>query len=53
MEEISKLDWLIGLVKHAIWADSLYFLYLQILSISEILASSQITLRTYLLGMLG
>jgi hypothetical protein len=26
--EISKLGWLIGLVKHAICADSLYFLYL-------------------------
>jgi hypothetical protein len=24
--EMSKLDWPIGLVKHAIWADSLYFL---------------------------
>jgi hypothetical protein len=24
MGEMSKLGWLIGLVKHAIWADSLY-----------------------------
>jgi hypothetical protein len=38
--EMSKLGWLIGLVKHAIWADSLYFLYLLLLSISKILASS-------------
>jgi hypothetical protein len=28
--EISKLGWLIGLVKNAIWVDSLYFLYLEI-----------------------
>jgi hypothetical protein len=40
--ELSKLGWLIGLVKHAIWADSLYFLYLLLLSISKILASSQL-----------
>jgi hypothetical protein len=26
--ELSKLGWLNGLVKHAIWADSLYFLLL-------------------------
>jgi hypothetical protein len=39
MGEISKLGWLIGLLKHAIWADSLYFLYLLLLSISKILAS--------------
>jgi hypothetical protein len=31
--EMSKLGWLIGLVKHAIWANSLYFLYLLILKI--------------------
>jgi hypothetical protein len=42
--EMSKLGWLIGLIKHAIWADSLYFLYLLLLSISENLASSQPTL---------
>jgi hypothetical protein len=29
MGEMSKLGWLIGLVKHAIWTDSLYFLYLR------------------------
>jgi hypothetical protein len=39
--EMSKLGWLIGFIKHAIWADSLYFLYLLLLSISKILASSQ------------
>jgi hypothetical protein len=39
--EMSKLGWLIGLVMHAIWADSLYFLNLLLLSISKILASSQ------------
>jgi hypothetical protein len=43
MGEMSKLGWLIGLVKHAIWAFSLYFLYLLLLSISKILASSQPT----------
>jgi hypothetical protein len=26
MGEMSKLDWPIGLVVHAMWADSLYFL---------------------------
>jgi hypothetical protein len=44
IEEMFKLGRLIGLVKHAIWADSLYFLYLLLLSISKILASSQPTL---------
>jgi hypothetical protein len=42
--EMSKLGWLIGLIKHAIRADSLYFLYLLLLSISKTLASSQPTL---------
>jgi hypothetical protein len=37
MREMSKLDWLTGLIKHAIWADSLYFLYLLLLSIYKIL----------------
>jgi hypothetical protein len=41
--EMSKLGWLIGLVKHAIWVNSLYFLYL-LLSISNTLASFQPTL---------
>jgi hypothetical protein len=41
MGEKSKLGWLIGLTEHAIWAASLYFLYLLWLSISKILASSQ------------
>jgi hypothetical protein len=35
MGEISKLGLLIGLVEHAIWADSLYVLYLLLLSISK------------------
>jgi hypothetical protein len=37
--EMSKLGWLIALVKHGIWADSLYFLYLLLLSISKISSS--------------
>jgi hypothetical protein len=37
MGERSKLGWLIRLVKHAIWADSLYFLYLLLLSIPTLL----------------
>jgi hypothetical protein len=44
MGEMSKLGWLIGLVKHAISADPLNFLYLLLLIISKILASSQTTL---------
>jgi hypothetical protein len=28
MGEISELGWLIGLVEHAMWSESLYFLYL-------------------------
>jgi hypothetical protein len=43
MGEMSRLGLLIGLVKHAIQADSLYSLYLLLLSISKILASSQPT----------
>jgi hypothetical protein len=45
MEEMSEFCWLFGLVKHAIWANFLYFLYLllHVHSISEILASSQPT----------
>jgi hypothetical protein len=42
--EMSQLGCLIGLVKHAIWADSLYFLYPLLLPVSIILASSQPTL---------
>jgi hypothetical protein len=41
MGEMSKLGWLTGWVKHAMWAESLYFLYLLLLSISITLASSQ------------
>jgi hypothetical protein len=37
MGEISTLPWLIGLVKHVIWGDSSYFLYLLLLSLSKIL----------------
>jgi hypothetical protein len=44
MGDMSRLGWLTGLIKHAIWADSLYSLYLLLLSISKILASSQLTL---------
>jgi ABC-type Fe3+-siderophore transport system permease subunit len=40
MGEMSKLGWLIGLVKHATWTD---FLYLLLFSISKIPASSQPT----------
>jgi hypothetical protein len=38
MGEISKLGWLMGFVEHAIWADSLYFLNLLLLSTSKTLA---------------
>jgi hypothetical protein len=38
MGEMFKLGWLIGLVNHAIWANSLYFLYLLLLSISALKA---------------
>jgi hypothetical protein len=48
MGEMSKLGWLIGLVKHTIWADSLYFLYLLLLSISN--ASQQPTIETAVLS---
>jgi hypothetical protein len=44
MGEISKLGWLMGLIKQVMWADSLYFLYLLLLSISKTLAWSQPTL---------
>jgi hypothetical protein len=44
MGEMSILVWLIVLVNDAIRADSLYFLYLLLLSISKILASPQATL---------
>jgi hypothetical protein len=42
MGEMSRLGPLIGLVKHAIWADPPYFLYLLLLSITQISASSQL-----------
>jgi hypothetical protein len=41
MGEVSKLGRLFGLVTHAIWVDSLYFLYMLLLSVTKILASSQ------------
>jgi hypothetical protein len=41
MEQMPKLGWLIGLVMHAIWTDSLCFLHLLLLSISK---------RTFLWG---
>jgi hypothetical protein len=44
MGGMSRLGLLIRLVEHAIWADSLYFLYLLLLSVSETIASSQPTL---------
>jgi hypothetical protein len=45
MGEIYKAGYLIGLVRHAIWTDSLKFLYLLLLLIPKILASSRLTLR--------
>jgi hypothetical protein len=44
MGEISRMGWLIGFLKHTTGAVSLYFLYLLLLAISKILASSQTTL---------
>jgi hypothetical protein len=44
MEEMLRPGWLIGLVENAIWADSLYFLYLPSFSITKILASLKPTL---------
>jgi hypothetical protein len=44
MREIFSLGWNIGLVTHAIWVDSVNFLYLLLLSISNTLSSSQPTL---------
>jgi hypothetical protein len=41
---VKKVGWLFRLVKHAMWVDCLYFLYLLLLSIPSILASSQLTL---------
>jgi hypothetical protein len=35
MGEVSNLGWLMGFVKHIIWADFLYFLYQLLLSISR------------------
>jgi hypothetical protein len=42
--EMFRLVWLIGVLKYVIWADSLYFLYLLVLSVSKILVSSHPTL---------
>lgn len=41
MGEIYKLDRLIEFVKYDVWADSLYFLFLLLFSISKILVSLQ------------
>jgi hypothetical protein len=49
MGEMSELGRLVELVKHAIWADSLYFLYLLLLSVSQIPAYHMILF----MGMLG
>jgi hypothetical protein len=40
--QISKLGWLMGLVKHVIMVDSSYFLYLLVFLISKVLAPSQL-----------
>jgi hypothetical protein len=45
MGERAKLRWPTGSVEHAMWADSSYLLYLPLLSICRILASSQIIPR--------
>jgi hypothetical protein len=50
MGEISKLGWMIGLVKHAKWADSLYFPYLLLISISRIIPAYSMTLFIGILG---
>jgi membrane protein CcdC involved in cytochrome C biogenesis len=39
MGEMAKLGWLMGFANHAIWAISMYFLYLLFLSISKVLTS--------------
>jgi hypothetical protein len=41
MVEILKLEWLIGFVERAIWVNSVYFLYLLLLSLFIILDSSK------------
>jgi hypothetical protein len=51
--EISKLGWLIGFVKHAMWADSFYFLYLLSLSISQNPSFVPAYPVTFFIGMLG
>jgi hypothetical protein len=51
--KMSRLGWLIGLVEHAIWADSLYFLYLLLLfnfQNPSVIPAYSVTL---LIGMLG
>jgi hypothetical protein len=44
MGEVTRVGWLIVLVKQDIWADSLYLMYQLLLSISKILASSKFIL---------
>jgi hypothetical protein len=53
MGEMFKLGWLIGLVKHAICADSVHFLYLLLLSISKNPSSIPAYPVTLFIGMLG
>jgi hypothetical protein len=53
MGEISQLGWQIGLVKHVIWADSLYFLYLLLLAISKNPSFIPAYPMTLFIGMLG
>jgi hypothetical protein len=50
---MSKLGWLIGLVKPAIRANSFYFLYLLLLSIPQNPNSIPAYLVTSFIGMLG
>jgi hypothetical protein len=44
MGDMSGHAWLIGFNKHAIWATYLHILYLLLLSVLQILASSELTL---------
>jgi hypothetical protein len=51
--EMSELGWLIRLVKHAIWADSLYVLYLLLRSFSKIIPAYSMTLFIGMLDEFG
>jgi hypothetical protein len=50
MGEMSKLGWLIGFLKHTIWADSLHFHPSFSLSFRSVHASSQFLLHIFLLS---